>query len=142
MVKRQIRVKIRDKWHTVEVDEPQQYPFQVTVDGETLDVEVEVVPSPEAPAPARRTESETAGGVGFPTIVEEDHKIIRSPLPGRIVSTSVEVWDQVAAGVEVCVLESMKMEQSIRMSHAGVVRAVFVHAGDNVRVGDPLIQLE
>ena len=142
MVKRQLRVKVRGKWHTVEVDEPQQYPFQVTVDGETLDVEVEIGPSLDAPAPARKTLPEAVGGVGFPTIVEEDNKIIRSPLPGRLVSISGEVWDQVAAGVEVCVLESMKMEQSIRMSHTGVVRAVFVHAGENVAVGDPLIQLE
>lgn len=142
MVKRQLRVKVRGKWHTVEVDEPQQYPFQVTVDGETLDVEVEIGPSQDAPAPVRRTESETAGGVGHPTIVEEDHKILRSPLPGRIVSVAVKVWDQVTPGIEVCVLESMKMEQSIHMSQTGVVRAVFVQAGDNVGVGDPLIQLE
>lgn len=142
MVKRQIRVRVRGKWHTVEVEEPQQYPFRVTVDGETLDVEVEVGPSPVAPAPARKTEPQPPAGVGLPTIVEEDVKIIRSPLPGRIVSVSVQVWDEVSAGVEVCVLESMKMEQSIHMSHTGVVRAVFVQPGDNVAVGDPLIQLE
>ncbi len=142
MVKRQLRVKVRGKWHTVEVDEPQQYPFQVTVDGETLDIEVEIEASPDAPAPARTTEPNTPGGVGLPTIVEEDHKIIRSPLPGRIVSISVEVFDQVAAGEEVCILESMKMEQSIRMSHTGVVRAVFVRVGENVGVSDPLIQME
>jgi biotin carboxyl carrier protein len=142
LVKRQLRVKVRGKWHTVEVDEPQQYPFQVTVDGETLDVEVEVGASQDAPAPVRRTESETPGGVGHPTIVEEDLKILRSPLPGRIVSVSVNVWDQVTPGVEVCVLESMKMEQSIHMSQTGLVRAVFVKAGDNVAVSDPLIQLE
>ena len=142
MVKRQLRVKVRGKWHTVEVDEPQQYPLQVTVDGETLDVEVDVGSSQDAPAPVRRTESETTGGVGHPTIVEEDHKILRPPLPGRIISVSANVWDKVTPGIEVCVLESMKMEQSIHMSQTGIVRAVFVQAGDHVAISDPLIQLE
>ncbi len=142
MVKRQLRVKVRGKWHTVEVDEPQQYPFQVTVDGETLDVEVENGPSLDAPAPARKTVPEAVGGVGFPTIVEEDNKIIRSPLPGRIVSTSVEVWDQVAAGVGACVCELSIVCERNRRSHPAAVTARFVHAGENVAVGDPLIQLE
>jgi biotin carboxyl carrier protein len=52
------------------------------------------------------------------------------------------VWDKVTPGIEVCVLESMKMEQSIHMSQTGVVRAVFVQAGDHVAISDPLIQLE
>ena len=143
-MKRQIRVKVRGKWHTVEVEEPQRYPFQVTVDGEVMDVEVEVGQQQWDPAStsSKPPAAEPAGPVGLNAITQEDQKIIRSPMPGRIVSISVDVWDQVTSGTELCVLETMKMEQSIRLSQQGVIRAVFIHPGQNVSVGEPLIQLE
>jgi len=36
----------------------------------------------------------------------------------------------------------MKIEQSVRISQRGIIRAVFVQPGQNVYVGEPLIQLE
>ena len=143
-MKRQINVKVRGKWHTVEVDEPQGYPFEVTIDGEVLEVEVEVDVTPGvAPSVAPRpTPAETAGPVGLSAMTQEDEKLIRSPMPGHIVAVSVAVWSEVAPGTEVCVLETMKMEQSIHVSQSGIVRAVFIHPGQNVTAGAPLIQLE
>ena len=143
-MKRQIRIKVRGKWHTVEVEEPQRYPFQVTVDGEVMEVEVEVGPQQRDPAsPSSRPQpAEPTGPVGLTAITQEDQKIIRSPMPGRIVSISVNVWDQVTPVTELCVLETMKMEQSVRFSQQGIIRAVFVHPGQSVSVGEPLIQLE
>ena len=137
---RQIRVKVRGKWHTVEVEEPQRHPFQVTVDGETLEVEVE--PGDASSISGRPTAAEAAGPVGLAAITGEDNRIIRSPMPGRIVAVSVKVWDLVTPGMEVCILETMKMEQSVRVSHRGTIRAVFIQPGLNVSLGDPLIQLE
>ncbi|MBI4339921.1 MAG: hypothetical protein HY680_08215 [Chloroflexi bacterium] len=142
-MKRQIRVKVKDAWHIVEVDDPPQYPFQIVVDGEAITVEVDAQgisgpprPSRPAPAPAQ------ARVVGLVGITQENEKIIRSPMPGRIVSVSVKVWDQVEPNKELCILETMKMEQSILMSRQGTVRAVFIRPGQNVAAGDPLIQLE
>jgi len=54
----------------------------------------------------------------------------------------VKVWDSVSSGTEICILETMKMEQSVRISQNGVVRAVFIRSGQNVSVGEPLLQLE
>ena len=143
-MKRQIRVKVRGKWHTVEVEDQQQYPFQVTVDGEAMEVEVEVEAEPGALSPTERRPAEvpSAGPVGLSAITQEDKKLIRSPMPGRIVTVSVKVWDEVTPGTEVCILETMKMEQSVHVPQRGIIRAVFVQAGQSVSVGDPLIQLE
>ena len=140
MVKRQIRVKIKGTWHTVEVDEPQRYPIQVVVDGEAMSVEVESssVASPPGKRPPAR---EAASSPGLSAITQEDRKIIRSPMPGRIVSVTVNVWDELEGGAEVCVLETMKMEQSVKLAHDGTVRAVFAHPGQSVAAGTPLIQL-
>ncbi|MBI2935417.1 MAG: acetyl-CoA carboxylase biotin carboxyl carrier protein subunit, partial [Chloroflexi bacterium] len=48
----------------------------------------------------------------------------------------------VREGQEVCVLEAMKMEQSIRASRSGTVHKVFMAPGLSVQAGDPLIELE
>ena len=140
MVKRQIRVKIKGTWHTVEVEEPQRYPLQVVVDGEAMSVEVESgsVPSPAGKRPPAR---EAVSSPGLSAITQEDRKIIRSPMPGRIVSVTANVWDELEAGAEVCILETMKMEQSVKLAHDGTVRAVFAHPGQSVAAGTPLIQL-
>lgn len=137
---RQIRVRVRGKWHTVEVEESHRYPFLVTVDGETLEVEVEMETIPSVAG--RPTAAQAARPVGLSAITEEDKKLIRSPMPGRIVAVSVKVWDTVTPGTEVCILEAMKMEQSIHISQHGIIRAVFIQPGQSVATGDPLIQLE
>ena len=140
MVKRQIRVKIKGTWHTVEVEEPQRYPFQVVVDGEAMSVEVESgsVASSVGKRPSAR---EAPASPGLSAITQEDRKIIRSPMPGRIVSVTANVWDELEAGAEVCILETMKMEQSVKLAHDGTVRAVFVQPGQSVVAGTPLMQL-
>ncbi len=54
----------------------------------------------------------------------------------------VRPGDSVAAGDEVCVVEAMKMEQSIRAVQAGVVKTIHVQPMDSVNASDPLIELE
>ena len=146
MVTRRIRVRVRGNWHTVEVPEPLQYPLQVVVDGEALEVEVE--PEGEGPAPPPETQASGAPSakppapIGLRGITEGDSKLVRCPMPGRIVAVSVKVWDELKPGAEICVLETMKMEQSVQASREGVVRAVFVEPGGSIAAGEPLIQLE
>ena len=68
--------------------------------------------------------------------------LLRSPMPGRVISIMVRPGDSVAAGDEVCVVEAMKMEQSIRAVQAGVVKIIHVQPMDSVSASDPLIELE
>ena len=68
--------------------------------------------------------------------------VIRPPMPGRVISILVRPGEQVSAGQEVCVVEAMKMEQSIRTTRDGVVKAVLVQPMDSVRTNDPLLELE
>ncbi|MBI4199842.1 MAG: biotin attachment protein [Chloroflexi bacterium] len=142
MVKRRFRVRVKGDWHTVEVEDPQRYPFQITVDGEPLAVEVYAEEADLAAEEAPPEAPQVGEPVGLRGISQEGDKLIRCPMPGRIVAVSVKVWDEVKPGTELCILETMKMEQSIRAAHTGIVRAVFVHSGKNIAVGDPLIQLE
>ena len=68
--------------------------------------------------------------------------IIVSPLSGRVISILVRPGEQITAGQEVCVVEAMKMEQSIRSPRDGVVKEIKVQPMDSVRTNAPLIELE
>jgi biotin carboxyl carrier protein len=61
---------------------------------------------------------------------------------GRVVAVSVKPGDRVSPGSEVCILEAMKMEQSIRVSGEGVVKEVHIKPGQQVASGDILVELE
>jgi biotin carboxyl carrier protein len=57
-------------------------------------------------------------------------------------SILVRPGDRVASGDEVCVVEAMKMEQSIRAPRDGLIKAVHVQPLDSVSANDPLVELE
>ena len=63
-------------------------------------------------------------------------------MPGRVMAILVRPGDHVSAGDELCVVEAMKMEQSVRASRDGVVKQVYISPMDSVRANDPLIELE
>ncbi len=141
-----LRIKVGDNWYDVEVGDLTHSPVQVTVEGETFLVEVDGLPSTPPPRPRRgRTQipgimvppppTRSSAGVG-------SDSIIASPLSGRVISIMVRPGDKVSAGQEVCVVEAMKMEQSIRATRDGVVKEVLVQPMDTVRTNDPLIELE
>lgn len=67
---------------------------------------------------------------------------IKSPLPGTILEILVKPGDVVQREQKVCVMEAMKMENSILSEMAGKVKAVRVQAGTQVLQGDVLIELE
>ncbi|MSQ07237.1 MAG: acetyl-CoA carboxylase biotin carboxyl carrier protein subunit [Dehalococcoidia bacterium] len=63
-------------------------------------------------------------------------------MPGRVMAIRVRPGDRVAAGQEVCVVEAMKMEQSIRAHRDGVVKVIHVQPLDLVAARAPLVELE
>ena len=63
-------------------------------------------------------------------------------MPGRVIAILVRPGDRVSMGDELCVVEAMKMEQSIRAPRDGVVKTIHVQPMDSVNANDPLIELE
>ena len=138
-----LKVKIGDTWYAVEVEDLGADPVRVLVDGEPVQVDIGQLPAPDALEPppvsgAVRTPEPQAIPARAPSAV----KVFRSPMPGVIVSVSVKEGDQVVTGEEVCVLEAMKMQQSLRADWTGIVRSVHVVPGQQVRDGDPIVELE
>ena len=141
-----LRIKVGDNWYNVQVGELTHSPVEVTVEGETFLVEVEGLPD-QPPTRPRRGRTQSQGIVVPPPPTRGSSgstpdNIIASPLSGRVISILVRPGDRVSAGQEVCVVEAMKMEQSIRATRDGVIKEVLVQPMDSVRTNDPLIELE
>uniref|UniRef100_A0A8C6ZES1 Propionyl-CoA carboxylase alpha chain, mitochondrial n=1 Tax=Nothoprocta perdicaria TaxID=30464 RepID=A0A8C6ZES1_NOTPE len=73
---------------------------------------------------------------------EDTSSILRSPMPGTVVAVSVKPGDTVSEGQEICVIEAMKMQNSLAAAKTGKVKAVHCRAGDTVGEGDLLVELE
>ena len=120
-------------------------PVQVIVEGEIFEVEVEGLPPP--PGRPRRGRTRQAQ-IELPVPQSQSagasyaDNILRSPMPGRVISILVRPGDSVSTGDEVCVVEAMKMEQSIRAHRDGIVKTIYVQPMDPVKTDDPLIELE
>jgi propionyl-CoA carboxylase alpha chain len=66
-------------------------------------------------------------------------KLLKSPMPGLIVSVAVETGQEVKTGQELCVLEAMKMENVLRAERDGVVEEVNVGPRDTVAADQVLL---
>jgi acetyl-CoA carboxylase biotin carboxyl carrier protein len=80
----------------------------------------------------------------FPNPIQtaEPMKQIPSMMAGVVVELLVKPGDTVSDGMDVAILESMKMQLPVQSNTAGTVKDIKVAAGDFVNEGDPLMDLE
>jgi acetyl-CoA/propionyl-CoA carboxylase biotin carboxyl carrier protein len=64
------------------------------------------------------------------------------PMQGTVVKVLVVVGDVVEEGQTVCILEAMKMENSVVSGKAGTVAELRIAAGDSVGAGDVVAVIE
>ncbi len=130
------RVVVNGTAHTIEVKEVTDSSATVVIDGASQKVELSretpVVPS-VAPSAMRVVKKKR--------VVSGAIEQITAPLPGKILSVAVKPGDNVKAGDEVCVIEAMKMGNSIKAQREGTVKEVLISAGQSVGFGAPLIAL-
>jgi pyruvate carboxylase subunit B len=67
---------------------------------------------------------------------------LKAPMPGLIVRVHVRVGDTVQPGQALVVMEAMKMENELRATAGGKVKAVVAGPGTAVEKGALLIELE
>lgn len=69
-----------------------------------------------------------------PPVKIDTSKSLLSPMPGAVVSVSVEPGQTIVDGQELCVIEAMKMQNILKSEREGKVKSVQVKAGDSVAV--------
>ena len=102
--------------------------FGVELDGKRFSVRLRekvAGPAAEKPRPPESTGSVGGGAT----------EVLAAPMQGTIVKVLVAKGDTVAAGQAVCVLEAMKMENSIVAHRAGTVEELDVETGQSVETG-------
>lgn len=77
-----------------------------------------------------------------PPVVIDTAKSVISPMPGSIISVSVEAGQKVTIGQEILIIEAMKMQNVIKAEKDVVISKVHVEAGANVGVDELLIEFE
>ena len=138
-----LKVKVGGRWYTVEVGSLEGNHVQVLVDGEPVQVDLASLRAAAAIAQPQQTPGAPPQvSTESPLSQGTDQNLVRAPMPGVILSIEVRVGDRVSEGKEMCVLEAMKMEQSLLAPRDGVVKAVYVQQGQNVVIGESIIELE
>ena len=122
--------------------------LSVRVNGQVVDLTTEGAP-PEIGAVASghrsyvRVESERMRSAeqAKKTTVTGGDKIVKSPMPGRVVKVLIAKGDVVEIGQGLLVLEAMKMENEVRARIAGTVAEVHVAPGATVEGNAKLVTL-
>jgi biotin carboxyl carrier protein len=141
MSEQSLRIIVNGKPYLVEVDDLTASPISVRVNGKPFSVEIEPLresaSGPAVPSPAEVSAAPKAVGAPGPSVKE-----VIAPMPGNIMDIRVGLGDHVSYKQELCNLEAMKMKNSIRSPHDGVIAAVKVREGQTVAYGDVLFVFE
>ncbi len=72
-------------------------------------------------------------------IAPDTSRLVKSPMPGLIVTVAVAPGQDVKLGQELCVLEAMKMENVLRAERDGIVGEVKISPKDTVAADQVLL---
>ena len=141
-------LKINDNDYEVSILNVMDNNVKVEVNGKQFDVTVDQkLAAMKTPTIIRQknepsTESEKSTAKTSSPSEKKGAGVIKSPLPGTIISVFVNVGDKVKIGQKLLVWEAMKMENNLTSDREGTVKAVKVKVGDAVLEGDVLIEIE
>ena len=126
-----MKIRVEKKWYTIEVDSITSDSAVILVDGERFEVKLADVE--KTSETMREVSDPMSDSVGVRT---DDFKEFKSPMPGTIISILVQTGDDVSEGQDICVLESMKMQQTLKSDMAGTIMGTGVSPGDQILDGD------
>jgi len=142
---KKFKFNIQGNPYEVEILNIEDNQAEVQVNGTTLIVEVDkslmpsktprLVRTPAVPS----TDSSPSTSRTSPPGDRKGSGVVKSPLPGTILSIHVKVGDTVRIGDKLLILEAMKMENNINSDKEGVVAELKVNQGDAVMEGQILL---
>jgi biotin carboxyl carrier protein len=148
--KRIYRVIVGGRTFEVEIQNLNTSPVVAIVDGEPVEVWLQdsthSTPAPGASRPIPNSQPAEMPASMAANLVSgdgnRDANSVKAPIPGVIVTVCVQPGDEVHNGQELCVLEAMKMKNTIRSPRSGKLAKVLVAAGQTVNHHDPLFEFE
>ena len=137
---KEYKFKINGKEYNVAIGEASGKMLSVNVNGADYQVELENAPAAApvaAPVVAPKADAAPAAapkaaGAGV---------VVKSPLPGIIISVDVKEGQAVKRGQKVAVIEAMKMENDILAEADGTITAIHARKGDSVLEGADIVTI-
>lgn len=145
---KEYKYKINGSTYNVAIGDIEGNVAQVEVNGTAYKVELDNAPAASAakvsaPRPSAAPRTATGEKVIAKAAPAAGGKyVVKSPLPGVIMSILVKVGDTVKASDTVISLEAMKMENAIHAGRDGKVTSIDVNVGDSVLEGHALVTIE
>ncbi len=120
--------------------------LSVSVDGRLVDLTTEgTAPDVGIVASGHRSyvrvvsERQRAADAAKKGSARAGEKVVKSPMPGRVVKVLVQKGDEVAAGQPLLIIEAMKMENELRAKASGTVAEVHASPGTAVEANAKLV---
>ncbi len=142
---RKFKISVNGNWYEVEIENLDESPISVLVDGELHKVELgpEILETKAVVSEASQVLVSEPARHGGPALEAKEPAVaegeVIAPLPGKILAIHVRVGDRVQYRDVLCTLEAMKMENEIMASAGGVVKEIRVAEGQEVMYGDVLL---
>ena len=130
-----IWVEVEGERFLVEILDINQRPITAIVEGSRFELELDEI-NPEL---ENRTEPKSLQTHSVPggAVCE-----VTSPMPGDIVQILVAPGQAVKAGDPLCVLDAMKMKNTIHAPQDGRIEKIFVTEGQTVEFGTELLRFK
>jgi biotin carboxyl carrier protein len=74
--------------------------------------------------------------------VQKEKPVVTAPMPGKVIKVCVAENEAVRKNQTLAIVEAMKMENELKSPIEGVVKKIFVRAGDLVDSEKPLLELK
>ena len=135
------RIKIYGRSYNIEIEDAHATPVHVSVDGKPYEVSIEKLQT-DFPTTLRTEKNSIAKpSVTAPFKPPAFYgQIIIAPMPGKITEIKINTGDNVTRGQELCILEAMKMKNSIKSPRDGAIASVRINEGQTVAYGDTLFE--
>jgi glutaconyl-CoA/methylmalonyl-CoA decarboxylase subunit gamma len=136
-------IKIGDQTYSADIENLDARPIVVTVDGDRVEVWPEENIKPDQAVRIEEKSSPKPDETPcLPVPASQpgaSARSVKAPIPGVIIEIKVTAGQSVNRGDVLCILEAMKMKNSIRAGRSGVIGSIQINVGDQVRHGQILM---
>ena len=73
---------------------------------------------------------------------EQPKNMVTAAIPGTILSVMVKEGQRVKRGNALCILDSMKMNNTVYAADDGIVKKVFITVGESIAKDAPMVEFE
>jgi len=134
-----IWVTVDGEKYLVEIEDLQDRPIIAVVDGSRFEIELDdLIPGTEITNSTSVTHRADPSIHSAPGSTASE---VTSPMPGDIVQILVNPGQVVQAGDPMCILDAMKMKNTVHAPQAGTIAEIFVQEGQSVEYGTKLFRI-